>query len=56
MAIDSSFQYKGYGKIFMLKFLDNLPEETSVFLEAKGTNNKATKLCKKVVFEQFSKI
>ena len=35
--------------------MDNLPEETSVFLEAKGTNNVSIKLYKKVGIEQFSK-
>ena len=55
MAINPSFQNKVYGKIFILRFLHNLPKETSVFLDAKGTNNVAIKLYKKVGIEQFSK-
>ena len=44
IAIDKTFQSKGFGKIFLIKFLQNIPANSSVFLEVKRSNLIAIKL------------
>jgi len=44
IAIDKIFQSKGFGKIFLIKFLQNIPANSSVFLEVKRSNLVAIKL------------
>ena len=38
IAIDKTFQSKGFGKFFLIKFLQNIPANSSVFLEVKRSN------------------
>ena len=44
IAIDKTFQSKGFGKFFLIKFLQNIPANSSVFLEVKRSNLIAIKL------------
>ena len=44
IAIDKTFQSRGFGKIFLIKFLQNIPANSTVFLEVKRSNLIAIKL------------
>ena len=55
VAIDKTFQSKGFGKLFLIKFLQNIPPNSSVFLEVKRSNLIAIKLYIDLKFIKLSK-
>ena len=54
IAIDKTFQSKGFGKFFLIKFLQNIPENSSVYLEVKRSNLIAIKLYLDLKFIKMS--
>ena len=54
MAVKSSMQGRGYGKLLLKSFLDQLPIKSSVFLEVKHINFPAINLYLSVGFKNIS--
>ena len=54
MAVKPSMQGKGYGKLLLDYFLDQLPTKSSVFLEVKHGNFPAINLYLDIGFEKIS--
>ena len=54
MAVKSSMQGRGYGKLLLKSFLDQLPTKSSVFLEVKHINFPAINLYHSVGFKNIS--
>ena len=54
MAVKSSMQGRGYGKLLLKSFLDQLPIKSSVFLEVKDFNFPAVNLYHSVGFKNIS--
>ena len=54
MAVKSSMQGRGYGKLLLRSFLDKLPTKSSVFLEVKHINFPAINLYHSVGFKNIS--
>ena len=54
IAIDKTFHSKGFGKFFLIKFLQNIPANSSVFLEVKRSNLIAIKLYNDLKFIKMS--
>ena len=54
MAVKSSMQGRGYGKLLLKSFLDQLPIKSSVFLEVKHINFPAINLYLSVRFKNIS--
>ena len=54
IAVKSSMQGRGYGKLLLKRFLDQLPIKSSVFLEVKHINFPAINLYLSVGFKNIS--
>ena len=54
MAVKSSMQGNGYGKLLLKSFLDQLPTKSSVFLEVKHVNFPAINLYLSLGFKDIS--
>ena len=54
IAMDKTFQSKGFGKLFLVKFLQNIPPNSSVFLEVKRNNFIAISLYTDLKFIKIS--
>ena len=54
MAVKSSMQGRGYGKLLLKSFLDQLPTKSSVFLEVKHINFPAINLYLSFGFKNIS--
>ena len=54
MAVKSSIQGRGYGKILLKSFIDQIPIKSSVFLEVKHINFPAINLYHSVGFKNIS--
>ena len=54
IAVDKTYQSKGFGKLFLVKFLQNIPPNSSVFLEVKRSNNIAISLYTDLKFIKIS--
>ena len=54
IAVKSSMQGRGYGKLLLKSFLDQLPTKSSVFLEVKHINFPAINLYHSVGFKNIS--
>ena len=55
MAIDLTYQHKGYGKFLLKNTLEKDSEDTNVFLEVKEANFPAIKLYTDLGFEEIHK-
>ena len=54
IAMDKDFQTRGLGKLFLVKFLQNIPPNSSVFLEVKRSNLIAISLYTDLKFIKIS--
>ena len=54
IAMDKAFQTRGLGKLFLVKFLQNIPPNSSVFLEVKRSNLIAISLYTDLKFIKIS--
>ena len=52
--MDKAFQTRGFGKLFLVKFLQNIPPNSSVFLEVKRSNLIAISLYTDLKFIKIS--